>query len=73
MIKTENLTIGGKTFIRTYSDAGMKIHGGSPASDYDEAVDPAELGRTYTETNIPIETDATEAEEILSIRTGESI
>ena len=67
MIKTE--TIG--NFIRTYSDRGMKIHGGSPEGDYDEAFDPIGTGRTYTETNIPIE-DETTAEEILNILTGES-
>lgn len=69
MIKTETLTIRDKQFIRTYSDSGMMIHGGSPESDYAEALDPAELGRTYTETDIPIEGDA-EADEILSILTG---
>ena len=70
MIKTETLTIGGKQFIRTYSDKGMMIHGGSPEADYSEALDPAELGRTYTETDIPIENEAT-AEEIVEILTGE--
>ena len=71
MIKTETLTIGGKQFIRTYSDKGMMIHGGSPEADYSEALDPAELGRTYTETDIPIE-DETSAEDILNILTGET-
>ena len=71
MIRTETLTIGDKQYTRTYSDAGMMIHGGVPEGDYDEAVDPAELGRTYTETDIPIEGE-TEAEEIVSILTGES-
>ena len=66
MIKTE---IRGN-FIYTYSDIGMKIHGGVPEDDYDEAYDPVDSGRTYTETNIPIEEDAT-AEEILNILTGE--
>jgi len=71
MIKTEAMTIGTKAFIRTYSDAGMMIHGGLPEADYAEAIDPAELGRTYTETDIPIEgTDS--AEEIVSILTGEA-
>lgn len=70
MIKTETLTIRGRQFIRTYSDAGMKIHGGMPEDDYDEAIDPAEFNRTYTETNIPV--DSTEAEELLAILTGES-
>lgn len=70
MIKTESVTIGGKQFIRTYSDKGMYIHGGSPEADYSEALDPAELGRTYTETDIPVEDEAT-AEEIVEILTGE--
>lgn len=71
MIQTETLTIGDKQYVRTYSDAGMMIHGGVPEGDYDEAVDLAELGRTYVETDIPIEGDV-EAEEIVSILTGES-
>lgn len=70
MIKTETITIGDKQYVRTYSDAGMMIHGGSPEADYDEAVDPAELGRVYTETEIPIEGES-EAEEIVNILTGE--
>lgn len=71
MIQTETITIGDKQYTRTYSDRGMMIHGGMPEGDYDEAIDPAELGRTYTETDIPIEGE-TEAEEIVSILTGES-
>lgn len=71
MIQTETLTIGEKQYIRTYSDAGMMIHGGFPKDNYDEAIDPAELGRVYTETEIPIEGES-EAEEIVSILTGES-
>lgn len=43
--------------IRAYSDKGMMIHGGSPEADYAEAVDPADMHRTYTETNIPIDSD----------------
>ena len=70
MIKTETITIGDKQYVRTYSDAGMMIHGGVPEADYDEAVDPAELGRTYVETDIPIEGE-TEADEVLAILTGE--
>lgn len=72
MIKTETITVGEKTFIRTYSDKGMYIHGGSPEADYSEALDPAELGRTYTETDIPVEGDEATAEEILNILTGET-
>lgn len=71
MIITETLTIGEKQYTRTYSDRGMMIHGGFPEADYSEAVDPAELGRTYVETDIPIEGES-EAEEIVSILTGET-
>lgn len=71
MIQTETLTIGEKQYTRTYSDAGMMIHGGVPEADYSKAVDLAELGRVYTETDIPIEGES-EAEEVLAILTGES-
>lgn len=57
MIIQENIIIDGRHFIRTYSDKNVLIHGGFPESDYAEACDPAELGRTYTETNIPIDAD----------------
>ena len=53
MIKQE---IIGDT-VRTWSDLGMKIHGGFPEGDYDEAFDPVDAGRVYTETNIPIDED----------------
>ena len=69
MIQTETFPIGERSFTRTYSDRNMKIHGGFPEADYDEANDPTELGRTYTETNIPIESDDS-AEEILDILLG---
>lgn len=52
-IITENLNINGKAFVKTYSDSGYLIHGGSPEGDYAEAIDPAELNRMYTETDIP--------------------
>ena len=66
MIKTE--IIG--NLVKTYSDIGMKIHGGMPEGDYDEAYDPIDSGRTYTETGIPIEEPT--AEEIVEILTGEA-
>ena len=69
MIVTETFEINGRQFVRTYSDKGMMIHGGSPEGDYSEACDPAEFGRTYTETDIPIEGDDT-AEDILNIILG---
>lgn len=55
MIKTETFQIHGVDFIRTYSDSGFKIHGGMPEDDYAVAEDPAELNRTYTETDILID------------------
>lgn len=70
------IAIDGKDFVRTYSDLGMKIHGGIPEADYDEAVDPAELNRSYTETDIPIEGDADEGAdkaEAYDILMGESV
>ena len=72
MIRTETLSIGDKQYTHTYSDAGMMIHGGMPEADYSEAVDRADLGRTYTETEIPIDEEESTAEEILEILTGES-
>lgn len=41
--------------IRTYSNAGFKIHGGMPESDYDVAYDPEDAHREYTETDIPVD------------------
>jgi hypothetical protein len=38
---------------RTYSDAGFKIERDGVV--YDEAIDPADLNRIYTETNEPRE------------------
>jgi hypothetical protein len=49
MVKMENLTINGKNFTRTYSDSGYMIE--RDGVRYVEAIDPAELGRTYVETD----------------------
>lgn len=69
MIVQEHFDVNDIDFIRTYSDRGMMIHGGVPEADYSEATDPADLGRTYMETDIPIDGDTT-AEELLEILTG---
>ena len=62
MIKTENLTINNRAFVRTYSDSGFMIE--RDGVQYSEAIDPIELGRTYTETDDPIEgEDMTEIEQ----------
>lgn len=47
MIQTESMTINGIPFVRTYSDTGHKVERDGVA--YDEAIDPADTGRTYTE------------------------
>ena len=59
MVKYEPFYVGERLFNRTYSDKGVMIHGGSPEGDYSEACDPASFGRTYTETDIPIDDDTT--------------
>ena len=53
MIKTEQLTINDKQFTKSYSDSGYMIE--RDGVQYSEAIDPTELGRTYTETDVPIE------------------
>ena len=70
MVIQETFSINGRDFIRAYSNAGFYIHGGSPEGNYSEATDPADLQRSYMETDIPIESDGSEAEEILSILLG---
>lgn len=57
MIKTETVQIGTFEFVRTWSSRKYYIHGGVPEADYEEALDLSSLGRTYTETKIPIEED----------------
>lgn len=53
MVKYETLA-DNKNLVRAYSDKGMKIHGGEPEADYDEAIDPVDMGRIYKETDIPV-------------------
>lgn len=69
-IVQERFTEGVTEFIRTYSDKGVKVHGGFPEGDYDVAEDPAALNRTYTETDIPIEGGELTAEEALDFLFG---
>ena len=53
MIVTENLTINGRDFVKTYSDKGMMVE--REGVRYSEAIDPAEFGRQYIETDEKIE------------------
>ena len=58
-IVTETYELNGRLFVRTFSDEGRYVVGGSPAGQYAEANDPAELGRTYAEGDlIPTENGA---------------
>ena len=57
-------------YVRTYSDSGVYIHGGFPEADYAEVIDPVSMGRTYTETDRPIEDEPIDAEEAIRIITG---
>lgn len=73
MIKTETYTINGVSFVRTYSDANRYVV--RDGISYEEACDPVEFGRTYTEGDpIPIEdqTDIEAKAEAYDILTGVS-
>lgn len=61
MIRTETYEINGVAFVRTYSDANRYVV--RDGVSYEEACDPAEFGRTYTEGDtIPAE-DQTDTED----------
>lgn len=47
MIVQEHFDVNGRDFIRTYSDSGHYVV--RDGVEYNEACDPAEFGRTYTE------------------------
>ena len=68
MIIAEQITINDRQFTKTYSDSGFMVE--RDGVQYSEAIDPTELGRTYTETDIPIEGEGdltvTDALEMLS-------
>ena len=53
MIKVESIVINERTLVRTYSDIGHYIE--RDGVQYAEAIDPADSGRVYIETDIPIE------------------
>lgn len=62
-IITETFELGGRQFVRTYSDAGRYVVGGEPYGKYAEACDPADLNRTYVEGDF-IEDGEQESEEL---------
>lgn len=55
MLITENITLDGITYLHNYSDAGFKIRQDGTGVIYDDAIDPLDSGRTYTETEEPID------------------
>ena len=57
MIVKENLEISGRAFVKQYSDSGFYIE--QDGAKYSEAIDPADIPRKYTETDIPVEAEAT--------------
>lgn len=67
MIIQERYTVNGVDFIRTTSDAGRYVV--RDGVSYNEACDPAEFGRQYTEGEL-IPFDEVEAEEIMNILLG---
>ena len=61
MIVKENLEIGGRAFVKQYSDSGFYIE--RDGGKYSEAIDPAEFGRIYTETDKPIDIEPSPIDE----------
>jgi hypothetical protein len=58
VIVKESIEISGKQFVKTFSNTGFYIE--RDGEKYSEAIDPANLGRTYTETDKPIESETGE-------------
>lgn len=54
MIVIEDFKIKRIPFVRTYSDEEKYIRSDEDGELYEEAEDPAEMNRTYTETDIPL-------------------
>ena len=66
-IVTELFEINGRSFTRTYSDAGRYVV--RDGIEYDEANDPTEFGRTYTEGDLIPDVEI-DAEELVNILLG---
>ena len=52
MLVRENTEIGGRAFVKTYSDEGLYIK--RDGEKYSEAIDLADIPREYIETDEPI-------------------
>lgn len=51
MICLQQLTIGGASLVRTYSSENRYIKNDQTGEVYMDAIDPADSGRTYSETD----------------------
>lgn len=71
MIQTEQIIIDGRALIRTYSDTLHRIIQNGTGITYDEAIDPAEMGRTYMESDDMIEDELTDSEALRMLLGGE--
>lgn len=60
MIVQEQVEIGVKTFLHTYSDAAVKIEQVETGRIYDDAMDVIPCQYTYVETDQPIEDEQPE-------------
>lgn len=64
MIYTETVIINGRQYVHTYSDAYTLLRDGV---EYDEAIDPVDSGRTYSEsTTLKADISAEEALKIIT-------
>ena len=65
MIHIETITLNGRQYTRTYSDTHYIKRDGV---EYEEAIDPIDSGRVYTETDRPLESDeATESDYLAAL------
>lgn len=62
MIRTEFYMTrpDGVRLVRTYSDSGFRIVQDGTGAVYDEAVDPEEMARTYTESDELVQDEITD-------------
>ena len=72
MIRTEYYMTrdDGVVLVRTYSEEGFKIRQNGTGAIYDDAIDPEDSGRTYTETDEMIPDEDIEDSEALRMITG---
>lgn len=69
MIVSKTFDINGVSHVRHYSDSGLMI-ASDGGIEYEVAEDLTSLGKTYHETETPVESEPGEAEEILNILLG---